>query len=298
MSVTAIRGFGFDGGHLEEHGLSESGEVIEVPTHRHEISMNVVDVQAFGRYAFNESWFGELRVPFGIRDQEVEIQTRLAGSAPTQDEIDAMIRNGANHHRTETFSGIRDPQILVGRQSLAPFAENDLLLWSAGVTVPLGSTEADPWLRAEEGRRHTHIQLGSGTVDPVISLQYVRPLSSRWSAIATTSGRFPLYENSKTFQGPIDGSFSGRAIFVPGGMWSFDAGYQLAAQGYAHWDGERDENTGLLSHTFELGATGQFAGTRVRLGGLFPVATHLFLDDSDGFKPGPSLSLSVTRSGG
>jgi len=300
MTISATQGFGFDGGHFEDHGLSENGNIIHVPVHRHEISMDISDLQFAGRYAFGETWFGEWQVPVKIRDQSTEIValTDANGNEPSTEEFEAMLRNGDVHHRSETYSGLGDFRLMVGRQSRSLLNEHDLLLWSAGLTVPLGSTEDDPWVRGAAGLRHNHIQLGNGTFDPTINLQYLRPISESWSAIATTSGRFPLYENEKTFRGPLEGSLSGRALYRPHEAWTFDAGYQLAVQGYAHWDGNRDDNTGLLAHTFELGAASQLGATRLRLGALIPMATQLFLDDSDGFEPGPSVSFSVTRTGG
>ena len=71
------------------------------------------------------------------------------------------------HHSNRTLTGFADPWLLAafGRTS------GD---WSygarAGASLPLGSTEEDPFALGDQGLPHEHIQFGSGTVQPIGAL--------------------------------------------------------------------------------------------------------------------------------
>jgi hypothetical protein len=71
------------------------------------------------------------------------------------------------HHRNETLFGVADPWLL-GRGTWAP---GDVTLTGrAGVGLPVGSTEEDPFARGRAGLPHQHIQFGTGTFYPVLAL--------------------------------------------------------------------------------------------------------------------------------
>ena len=71
----------------------------------------------------------------------------------------------------------------------------------AGATIPLGRTEDNPFALASEGLEHQHFQLGSGTFDPVLSVNAVAT-GQRWGGWATLDARLPLYENNKGYRPP------------------------------------------------------------------------------------------------
>jgi hypothetical protein len=70
------------------------------------------------------------------------------------------------HHRNETLYGFADPWLL-GRGT---WSFNDFSITArAGLGLPLGSTEEDPFARGRAGLPHQHIQFGTGTLYPVLA---------------------------------------------------------------------------------------------------------------------------------
>jgi hypothetical protein len=67
------------------------------------------------------------------------------------------------HHRDETLVGLGDPWLMgVGSRTLGAWS----MAARAGVTVPLGRTEENPFALGREGRTHQHVQFsapGRGT---------------------------------------------------------------------------------------------------------------------------------------
>ncbi|MEY4549602.1 MAG: hypothetical protein RL685_5797, partial [Pseudomonadota bacterium] len=69
----------------------------------------------------------------------------------------------------------------------------------AGVALPLGSTEEDPFARARAGLSHQHIQFGSGTFQPLLALDAGLPLGrARLSGYAQAA--LFLYENAHGYR--------------------------------------------------------------------------------------------------
>ncbi|MBD3336488.1 MAG: hypothetical protein GF355_13330 [Candidatus Eisenbacteria bacterium] len=292
MSFQIAHGINYDGGHDEDHGLTEDGEIIHVPHHRHEVSMDLTETQVSVQHALTDRWIATLRVPFSNRVQE----TGVVPVAPaTPEEIEAMERNGTIHHRDETFRGIGDVKLLFGMQQTSWLREGDWFLGSAGLTVPFGETEEDPWIAGARGEKHTHPQLGTGTFDPLLELRYGMPLSDRVSALGGAQARLPVYENSKTYEGPLDLRVDAGAILSLGGSWSGLVGYDLLVQGYSHWNGVRDKNSGIVSHSVRVGAGTAAGGLGLQLSAFFPFAQDLLQDEGDGFEQGPTFLLSVGR---
>lgn len=78
---------------------------------------------------------------------------------------------GDIHHRAERFEGVGDGELGIS---------------FVGLTIPFGRTEPDPIERGRLGLKHEHIQFGSGTVGPKLSVQWSRPLDGsssprRWT---------------------------------------------------------------------------------------------------------------------
>src|SRR5688572_32805371 len=64
------------------------------------------------------------------------------------------------HHRNENVTGLGDPMLLgwYGR-ALGDWR----LTGRAGLSIPLGDTEEDPFALGDQGLAHQHIQMGTGT---------------------------------------------------------------------------------------------------------------------------------------
>jgi hypothetical protein len=99
------------------------------------------------------------------------------------------------HHRDETLFGLSDPWLL-GRGTWS--VANLTLTGRAGVGLPLGSTERDPFARGRAGIPHQHIQFGTGTVYPVLAVDAGLALERvRLSGYAQTL--LFLYENARGY---------------------------------------------------------------------------------------------------
>ena len=94
--------------------------------------------------------------------------------------------------------------VLVTHRKQGVFREGDSLSLSLGTTLPTGKTEEDPFELGDSGLKHLHIQFGTGTFDPLLELNYSMPVAGKLGLGAYALGRFPAYENSKTYQGPME----------------------------------------------------------------------------------------------
>lgn len=149
--------------------------------------------------------------------------------------------NPGLHHRNETLVGIADPQLAVnaGRQS-APWT----IATRAGLSIPIGRTELNPFELGRLGLWHQHIQFGTGTWDPILSLAVGRstgPLDLQLSGVA----RLALGENEHGYRaGNRYGAGLGASPKL-GGPWSADVGLLLAREEPEKWNG-RIEDEGNL----------------------------------------------------
>lgn len=100
------------------------------------------------------------------------------------------------HHRNETVSGLADPTLL-----LAASRARDAWRFTAraGFTVPIGRTEEDPFRLGGMGVAHQHIQMGTGTFNPVLALEVTRRWE-RWRVGAFALTQQAVYENDKGYQ--------------------------------------------------------------------------------------------------
>jgi hypothetical protein len=149
-------------------------------------------------------WIGEIRpiLAFGITPTfGVEAQTPLRIVRTT---IRFLRPDGAPftpdyeniHHRDETLYGFADPWLLARATGVVGKVR---ITTRAGVALPVGSTEEDPFARGRAGLPHQHIQFGMGTVHPVFAIDAGLPLGAmRWNAYA--QALVYVYENAKGYQ--------------------------------------------------------------------------------------------------
>ena len=75
------------------------------------------------------------------------------------------------HHRTETISGFADP-VVQGRYRLSGSGGQRLRFdVMAGMSLPFGGIQPDPFALGRQGRSHQHLFFGTGTFDPRLSLE-------------------------------------------------------------------------------------------------------------------------------
>jgi hypothetical protein len=87
--------------------------------------------------------------------------------------------------------GLGDPKLMVQK-----------ILWmgqwgfmpSVSASIPLGKTEDNPYLRAQESQIHQHIQMGTGTVVPSVGVTVFRD-EVHWGMLHSITQSLPFYEN-------------------------------------------------------------------------------------------------------
>ncbi len=269
------------------------GQLISVPLHRHNVSLDYFHLELEAEYALTERWGLVGRVPADIKRQAVS----LSEIAPaTEAEREAMVRNMNLHHRAETYSGLSDLMLLVANRRYGLFREGDALKVGLGLSLPTGRTEPNPYELGAAGIQHRHIQFGTGTLDPLLELNYWIPLSGSASAGVFSLARLPVAENKKTYQGPREISSGLNVGYRLKGRVSLHWNLTHYYQGYARWDGARDENSGLQAFSAMVGATLRLSehaavGADLR----YPVWQRTLFPGSDVFEQGPTAMLRVAQ---
>ena len=158
------------------------------------------------------------------------------------------------HHRDETVSGLGDPMLLgAAAGSLGGWR----LTARAGLTIPIGRTEEDPFALGAMGVRHQHIQMGTGTVNPVVAIEAARPWG-RWRLGAFALTQQVVYENSRGYQ--AGDRYAGGVVLLRrlGSRWSVRGGIDALGETAERWNGMTytdDGNRGRFDLIAGLGAS-------------------------------------------
>lgn len=271
-------------------GTSPNGQVIHVPRHRHEVSLDFIQLELGMVVPINEQWDFRFRLPISIKQQRSSIRFV---SPMSESERTATLRNRQVHHRSESYQGLGDPTLLLASRYDSVFFNDDVLVLSGGVSVPLGRIEGDPFEAGEAGREHLHIQFGTGSFDPVIEFQYEKPLNQSFRSAFFASGRIPFYENRKRYQAPSEVSSSLSLAWDALELCSVYSGYLFYFQGYGHWGRTgKDENTGLISHNLIAGINLRPETVNVTFEVKLPLFQETLDCQGDTFEPAPSFVVA------
>lgn len=267
--------------------------MIPVPLHRHQVSLDFTRYELDLRYQLRprrELW---LRIPYEVKEQT----TAVAFDTPvTAAQRDAILRNARVHHRSETYEGLSDLNLLHAWRRVDPDRPGRVFTLALGLTLPAGRTQQDPLRAGRLGLQHLHIQFGTGTVDPLLEAHLQVPLRRRLSLSAYLQGRFPVYENDKGFRGSRDLSYGLgiRQELAPG--WKLRVGYLGTYQSFASWHGVRDPNTGLRAHSLLLGISRDLSET-VSLGLTWrrPFSQEPLDAQGDAFEQADTFLFRISR---
>ena len=278
------------GGHLAAEGLSPTGEVVDAPLHRHHVTLSTYRIDVGLRYLLNDRWTLQANVPYAVKNQQASIEW-LDQVSP--EDKDAILRSRDIHHRDETYTGLSDSDVFLGYKIQGLFT-NDVLFAQLGTTVPIGSTEENPWKLGDAGITHLHIQFGTGTFNPIANVRYNLPLYGGLTITASARGMFPFYENSKTYQGPVELSYTAGFTYRPFNWLSFNGNYLGFYQSAAVWDGERDINTGMR---YSMAAVGMslvvLNDISVSANVMFPLTQETLYDEGDAIEFGNLVSVAT-----
>jgi len=270
--------------------LANCDEVPVQPTYMHHQKIYPAELRAIAEVGLTRTLGFELQFPFRV------VGTTIQYTTP--DGQPYIPADPGVHHRDETLAGIADPWLL-GRWGarLGDF----LLVLRAGVSLPLGRTEPNPFLLGDAGIRHEHIQFGTGTFDPVAGFQLGRPIGSVQVA-AYAQAQASLYQNEHGFRAParfFGGVQGSHHLF---GTLSGGLGVDLLYEGAERWDGviQQDGNLGRT----EILAAGvlvqKFGEASVTLNLRVPMYRHIVTaGEAGGSLSSPvMLSVLVSRSFG
>jgi hypothetical protein len=195
------------------------------PPQLHDLHFALGEVRAGGSYGVTDRWMVEAMVPAKAIGIDVAYRT-MDGELfePAYADI---------HHRDETIVGLGDPELLAARALVA----GDLaIVGRIGTTIPLGRTEPNPFALGEAGLQHQHIQLGSGTFQPILGVEGVfRPTRVGVQAYAVAHGSF--YENTHGYRaGHRLGAGTAVSWSVP--PFLLIAALDVAREQPERWDGE------------------------------------------------------------
>lgn len=241
--------------------LATCSEVPIQPLHHHDQRLTPIEARLQGEYSISDVWGVELQVPLRTVFAQVKYETPDGASYEPLDE--------GVHHRDEVLFGLGDPWLL-GR---AQFGLGDIdFILRAGVSLPFGHTEENPFELGDRGEEHQHVQMGTGTFDPIASVDVER----RWRRLFLRGyvlGTAALYENHHGFRSPLrtQGGAYGGALWEAG--TSAEAGLELMHETPERWDGdvEQDGSLGRTELLAGIGIAQALGHTSLLLAARFPL---------------------------
>ncbi len=151
------------------------------------------------------------------------------------------------HHRNETPVRLADP-------TLSLHIVRAGKVWNvagrAGVSIPIGRTEPNPFALGQLGLPHEHFQFGTGTWGPVLVLAVGRQMG-RTALTTTAFAHMTLAENAHGYRAGNRYSVNATLAHSLVRAWGGSAGLDLTREEAEHWD-ERLEEEGNLGRTDAL----------------------------------------------
>ena len=129
------------------------------PPQLHDQRFYVGELRPIVAFGVTKAFAAEAQIP--VRLVKTTIQFRRLDGTPFDPDYENI------HHRNETLFGVADPWLL-GR--VTGIIGKIGVTSRAGLGLPVGSTEENPFERGRAGLPHQHIQFGTGTFYPVFSL--------------------------------------------------------------------------------------------------------------------------------
>lgn len=154
--------------------------------------MTLMDLTLAAHYRFSDLLGLELVAP--LRTTSIE--------AGFLDENREPLTDTSIHHRNERLIGLADLQVTATTE-ITRFTKSHktLIGLRLGLSLPTGGTEPNPFTLGNAGKEHQHMFFGSGTVDPLLGVDFVTQLPGV-SLVGWVFGKGSLYENEHGYTGP------------------------------------------------------------------------------------------------
>jgi hypothetical protein len=258
--------------------------VMTIPDHEHHVRLTLFHAELNAAYGIRPALAVSLRLPYDVKDQHVRYTT-LTGApfVPPYGDI---------HHRTETLDGISDGDLLV-LWAPPPHGPSQ---WhfGFGTTLPLGHTVPDPIALGLAGKKHEHLQFGSGVFAPEAELGWSRA-AGRVTASALLQASVPLTTNDRGFRAPKNFRWSAGPWFALG---KGSIGLSLAGQyqTIGRWHGVTDEGTGFSNGGLRLQFSMPLRGTTITPSVYHELYSRgLNTADHETFSQGTTVGVTVGR---
>lgn len=256
------------------------------PAQVHDQQFWIAELRLLAELAMRDWLSVELQLPLRVSATTITFR-RLDGSAFEPESADI-------HHRNETLVGLADPWLQLR-------ARGQMGAWSgsvnAGLTVPVGRTEPNPFALGRAGLVHQHVQFGSGLVNPLLGFEG----SYAWERVtARLTGLAQLSLDQNLYGYQAGSRFLGSAgvtVRVVDGLVlgvSVDSATELPER----WDGvvEQDGNVGRSDVLAGGMVQWQLGDVVLLLTVRVPVFQHYFTDAADSQLRYPAMvGLGVSR---
>ena len=104
---------------------------------------------------------------------------------------------------------------------------------------------------------------------------------------ASVRGKFPFYENSKTYRGSRELTYTAGLNYRLNDWFSFQSGYLGNYKSFAYWAGDIDKNTGLLFGMASFGASIRTPyNVPLSLTVMLPLHQKTLYNDTDALRDG------------
>lgn len=271
--------------------------VRDEPPQLHDQRFWVGELRPIVEWGLTPTWGLEVQLPVRLTRTDVVFR-RLSGEAfaPDYENI---------HHRNETLYGLSDPW-LSGRGA---WRLGDVHLTAkAGITLPLGRTEVNPFELGRQGLPHQHIQFGTGVVAPVLQVDAAYALSRSFTLTGYVQALVVPFENSKSYQAGHRFAGSAALDMALVGTLRASLGADVLNEQPERWNGriEQDGNVGRTDLLVGGSLRYSFSGLTAQLSVKAPVWQHFIeAGHAHGGDPGQltypaiaSFSLQRTFGGG
>ena len=256
-----------------------------IPDHEHHVRLKLTHAELSAAYGLRTGVAASLRLPYDVKDQHVRYTT-LTGEpfVPPYGDI---------HHRTETLHGISDGDFIM---LWAPHTRGaSRWRFGLGTTLPLGHTVPDPIELGREGKKHEHLQFGSGVFAPEAEIAWSRPMG-KTIASALLQATVPMSTTNQGFRAPKNFRWSaGPSFSVARVTLALNIAGQYQTIG--RWHGEIDEGSGFSSGgvrlQFSLPVRGGVTITPSVYRELY--SRGLNTTENETFSQGTTVGLTVSR---
>jgi len=213
---------------------------------QHDQTLVINETRLTAEYGLTEGMSLSLMLPFRVVSTSVRYVADREALTLVHENI---------HHRDQTLTGFGDPWLLARLSWARPTWTFDLRF---GVSLPLGRTEDDPFALGDLGLPHEHVQLGTGTVNPIVGAEAAR-VFERWRLGGWLVAVPILYANDHGYRAG-DRLAAGLLASTGFGLerWQFQVGAEMSGELPERWHGlihAEEGNAGRLDVLLSTGAT-------------------------------------------